>query len=273
MSAGLQLRLQRELFDPHGEQLLALVQCVAGGDGGAASGRKGAGTGHSRRIYLCLLMRPHSQFGLAELRSGGGGDDELPKKKREWPLESLAAVDAMGEDDAFALEFDKETSARRWRLVKPDADSHAHTSSTASVGGGWLEEKSRFLSTVLNLSARRGGGSGGGRKVTAVNLPPGVHLVEDQDEAGVNGAKNSEESGAWPILRRDGEGEEYEPISAKEAADLTALMAECDHAVTQVISEGDKETGDIDYRHLKRNFPAEASEQVQYCVGLLNENV
>ena len=115
MAAGLQLRLQRELFDPHGEQLLALVEC-------AAVEKKSK----RREVYLCLLNEvQQSQFyiSIAELRGTGGADpNELPKKKRAWAMRELTAVDGGGEGEGFALDFEAggAVATTNWSAVRPE---------------------------------------------------------------------------------------------------------------------------------------------------------
>ncbi len=224
-TAGIQLRLQRELFDPAGEQLLAMVLCLgaaAGGGDGKGQGRAGAKTSGARRdVYLCLLNQVQdSQFhiSIAELRGaaaatdGGGGATasaqtlELPKKKRTWSLKELTALDAGGDGRGFELEFEKGAS-HGWTAVAAD-------------------DKKRFLSTLINLSARHDRRSK--KKLALANLPADV-IVVDADE----GAKKGPSDRAALAAKEAEEAEEaYEPISSKEASDLTALMGKCDHAVT-----------------------------------------
>ncbi len=204
MSAGIQLRLQRELLDPQGEQLLAMVQCApAPGAAGADYKAAAANRKVSRRdVYLCLLNQVHdSQFHIciAELRGGGG--EELPKKKRTWSMKELTAIDGGGgEVTDFELEFEK-GACHSWRATA-------------------MDDKKRFLSTLVNLSARHDRRAK--KKLRLTNLPPDVVVVEADDKAKLDRSRGNEDDLA-PV---------YEPISARDASDLTALMSKCEHAVT-----------------------------------------
>ncbi len=219
-SAGMQLRLQRELFDPAGEQLLAMVQCVvpAGGEHHHHHGRgkSAASAGARREVYLCLLNQvQQSQFhiSIAELKGGIVSDEpvssrktsasELPKRKRTWSLKELTGLDAGGDGVGFELEFER------------GAASHAWTAAAA-------DDKKRFLSTLINLSARHDR-RGGKKKLTLANLPEDV-IVVDADE-GLNLSDRSRARKEQEEAEAAAAQAAYEPISSKEAADLTALMA------------------------------------------------
>ena len=94
-SARLQLRLQRELFDPAGAQLLALAHCQS-----SAPSKDDAKQVKKKEVYLCLIneITANTQFNIhvVELRGAGaattgagpqtGDKEELPKKKKAWPL-------------------------------------------------------------------------------------------------------------------------------------------------------------------------------------------
>ena len=129
--AGFQLRLQRELFDLNHEQLVSMVQCV------------GEKKGKRRDIYICLLNEVHqSQFhiSIAELKSSNPDRSaELPKKKRSWSIKELIGIDAKYNDlvkeEAQDFSLDFEGKIFTWTSVN-------------------TEEKKKFLSTLINLSAR-----------------------------------------------------------------------------------------------------------------------
>ncbi len=109
---GFQLRLQRELFDPCGEQLLALVRCliVSSSSSSGASGVPAAGDKKAKIVYLTLCNSPSQSqqdifhITLHELKSSGASSavslEELPKKKRSWNLRQVKALD--GKYDAEA---------------------------------------------------------------------------------------------------------------------------------------------------------------------------
>jgi hypothetical protein len=67
------------------------------------------------------------------------------------------------------------------------------------------DEKNKFLMTLINLSLRQsranhhrvaGGGADGG-KISVINLPPEVQIVEDNDEGKKSVAEG--DGPAWPI--------------------------------------------------------------------------
>ena len=134
--SGLQLRLQRELFTPHNEQLLALVHCLR------TSNEKNK---PSKDIFLCLVNET-DRFSLAgqlninivEAKSSDKRGD-LPKRKRSWTLHELKAIDAKHEENSelFPGEFD---------LCFGDK--------TFSYKAVNYEEKKRFLTTLIGLSDR-----------------------------------------------------------------------------------------------------------------------
>jgi hypothetical protein len=116
---------------------------------------------------------------------------------------------SLGDESGFDLEFDKQASAYSWKALD-------------------VEEKKRFLSTLINLSARHQKS-----KVSVSNLPKDVIIVDQDSVIGSDRGKESS-SGQWPLMNKDNGGEGlYEPISSKEAADLMALMQKCDNAVTK----------------------------------------
>ncbi len=63
------------------------------------------------------------------------------------------------------------------------------------------DEKNKFLMTLINLSLRQsrahrpslGGSASDARKISVINLPPEVQIVED------NGDGKTEDDAAWPI--------------------------------------------------------------------------
>ena len=105
----------------------------------------------------------------------------------------MKSINGKGESDQFQLEFDKLFT---WTVLD-------------------LDEKCKFLTTLVNLSIRKGD------KIVAENLPKNVEIVELDGE--------DKSSKVWPLQREESE---YEAISAKEAQDLMQLMEKCDHAVT-----------------------------------------
>jgi hypothetical protein len=115
---GFQLRLQRELFDPCGEQLLSLVRCLLT----SSTVSSDHGGKKSKAVYLTLCNSPTSQstqqqgifhISLYELKSSVGAAaassattasnvEELPKKKRNWNLRQVKALDGKYDAEAAA---------------------------------------------------------------------------------------------------------------------------------------------------------------------------
>ncbi|TRY63894.1 hypothetical protein TCAL_07692 [Tigriopus californicus] len=214
--AGIQLRLQREVFAPHGDQLLSMVQC--------SSEKKGK----RRDIFICLLNETQqaSQFriSITELKAHPERPTDLPKKKRSWSIKDLVGIDAKhqgsvdqsekgdseGAHNHFELEFEKPYS---WVAINGD-------------------ELKKFLSTLINSCFRHAAIY---PHLRLANLPPDLaHLSNvGVDGLALEGTPRSSSREAWPIRDRDEEdGSEYQAISDKEATDLMALMAKCEHAVT-----------------------------------------
>ena len=137
--SGLQLRLQRELFTPHNEQLLALVHCLR-----VAANEKEKNK-PTKDIFLCLVNET-DRFSLAgqlninivEAKSSEKRGD-LPKRKRSWTLHELKAIDAKHKEGAelFPGEFDL-----------------CFGEKTFSYKAVNYEEKKRFLTTLIGLSDR-----------------------------------------------------------------------------------------------------------------------
>jgi len=154
-----------------------------------------------------------SQFhmSVAELRlPSSAGANDLPKRKRTWSVKELSAVDAGGDQQGFELEFEKGATVS-WTAVNVD-------------------EKKRFLSTLINLNARHDRQRHKKKKLGLKNVPEDIMLVDAEDAAGGSKARRKareedEEGG------RRGE-EDYEPVSTREAADFMAMMEKCEHAVT-----------------------------------------
>ena len=228
--SGIQLRLQRELFDPAGEQLLSMVQCV--------SGKKGK----RRDIYVCLLNETRGaqtfNITLSELRSNPDRPAELPKKKRSWPLRDLKAIDAKHTED----EANKQPSMLIGEIPEGVlADSLSFFELEFDRPYAYIavndEERKKFLSTLINVSARHSSHQGTGQqrqRLSLTNLPPDVIVVEETESGPRRSLSNEpgqESSLIWPIFAKDDE-EGYEAIGAKEGKDLMQLMAKCEHAVT-----------------------------------------
>jgi hypothetical protein len=159
--AGIELKLQREVFEPQREQLLAMVHCI--------SEKKG----RIRDSVVCLVNNSSSTSAAApfrfhivitELRFSGPAAaattaTDAPKRKHTWPISELKAIDAkfsaqqQQPNNDFVLEFDK---------------PFTYTAVNA-------EERKKFLSTLINLSVRHN------RKqsLQILNLPPDVVVVEE----------------------------------------------------------------------------------------------
>ena len=124
-SASVQLRLQRQVLDEAGEHLLGLVHC-------AATSSKG----RIVNSFVCLV-KDANEIHVAEFRSGSGNNDELPKKKRSWPLEELSGIDAKSKDGEKGAFFALDFGVNVFAFSAVDA-----------------EERDKFLSTLINLGSR-----------------------------------------------------------------------------------------------------------------------
>ena len=101
---------------------------------------------------FCQVQQSQFHISIAELKGGvtSSSDDpsssrrssstqvELPKKKRTWSLKELSGIDAGGEGTAFELEFERGATSHSW---------------TAAA----LDDKKRFLSTLINLVRKESG--------------------------------------------------------------------------------------------------------------------
>ncbi len=210
----MQLRLQRELFTPSNEQLLAMVHCLRQVDKNKAT----------KDIFLCLVNETDRfsqaagsgqlNINLVEVKSEKRGD-HLPKKKRSWSLHELKSVDAKHADqtDLFPGDFDLSFGDK-----------------TFSYKAVNYEEKKRFLTSLIGLSDRNT--ISGVRKISLKNLPPDLVLEADQSLK-VKADKESENNkDSWPMMGKEEADEAYRAISDREASDLLTLMKNCDHAVT-----------------------------------------
>jgi len=257
---GFQLRLQRELFDPSGEQLLSLVRCTL--TTSVLSDAK-----KSKCLYLALCNSPSkTQQGifhitLHELKSAGlppsspspssNTVEELPKKKRSWDLRAVRGLDGKYDSSiakgVACLQFSL-TFASGSGDQEPKAGA---ASQQVDYTANNEDEKNKFLMTLINLSLRQSRGlyhrdravgsvddrgsrlsASGAAKIAASNLPPEVQIVEEDNEKRVGGGDST-----WPIKSQDEmdgflNGGGYEPISSKESSDLLQLMQKCEHAVT-----------------------------------------
>lgn len=210
------MRLQKELFTPQDEQLLAFVHCQK------VSGEKRGNK--PKDIYLCIVNEASSQPGfqfnisLCEVKTSDRPQDP-PRKKKTWPLRELRTVDG------------KWTEASK--ADTRDANGPSDNSFDLGLGDKvftWsaisFEEKQRFLSTLVNLSVRRQRNQL--RKVALLNLPPGVVIEDAPQNQGAADAK-------WAaIINKEdmADGETYQAINDREASDLLALMRNCEHAIT-----------------------------------------
>jgi len=264
-SASFQLRLQREVLEPQGEQLLALVHCK--GSHASTVSMSAATTTQStkgsRDIWLCLLNQvQQSQFhiSIAELRaSGSGGSGELPKRKRTWSVKELGSVDAGGDQPSFQLEFEK-GAVLTWTAVNVD-EKKVRISFIPKIDWKFGANKvilltifcarqvlaiaffkkhlskrvtrvilcfflQRFLATLINLSSRHDR-QRDRKKLVLKNVPEDVVLIDSED---ISKSRRKQPQEAEET--EEGISEDYEAISTREATDLMALMEKCDHAIT-----------------------------------------
>lgn len=220
---GFQLRLQRELFDPTGEQLLSVARC-------SLTTSVSSDPKKSKCLYLALCNSPSkTQQGifhitLHELKSAAlppsspspssSSVEELPKKKRSWDLRSVRELDgkydpSVAKGGVPCLQFSL-TFASGSGEQEPKAGTQPQQVDYTATNE---DEKNKFLMTLINLSLRQSRGvyhrdrvvgSGNDRgsrlsanatgKIAASNLPPEVQIVEEDYEKGVGG-----DNSAWPI--------------------------------------------------------------------------
>ncbi len=96
--AGIQLRLQKELFTPSNEQLLSMVHCIK-----VASEKDRSKT---KDIYLCVVNETdrfsrHNQFNINVVEvKGSEKRGDLPKRKRNWTLHELRHIDGKHNSEA-----------------------------------------------------------------------------------------------------------------------------------------------------------------------------
>ena len=99
--AGIQLRLQKELFAPNDEQLMAMAHCFKSQVSSAASKKK--------EIFLCVLNEIKGGAGggegglnitISEVKADPGAvggssaaSAAAPKRKRSWTLRELTGID------------------------------------------------------------------------------------------------------------------------------------------------------------------------------------
>ena len=91
--AGIQLRLQKELFAPNDEQLMAMAHCFK-----LSKDAKEKSVGSKRKeIYLCVLNegspqhQPQFNISICEVK-GSEKRNDLPKRKRNWALRELKSI-------------------------------------------------------------------------------------------------------------------------------------------------------------------------------------
>jgi hypothetical protein len=93
MAGNLTLQLQRELFEPAGEQILSLLACSEGQQqppSQKAKTKKGQKDSKDGFLVLVSSSQPSIQISIIELKGGvvtnEGLARELPKRKRSWPI-------------------------------------------------------------------------------------------------------------------------------------------------------------------------------------------
>lgn len=209
--AGIQLRLQKELFTPSNEQLMCLLHCVKS----TVGDKKDRGK-RKKDAFLCLVgendrFQQYGGVSICELK-GAEAEHQLPKRKRAWSLRELRAVDGkheVGTDDTVNRDLDLSLGEKvfSWTAIN-------------------REEKRRFLTALISLSNRQDQV----RKVNLANIPPDVVVEDLTDSAGdlLPERTDTTVKGGWPMLNKDA----YQAISDREASDLLTLMNHCEHAVT-----------------------------------------
>ena len=109
--AGIQLRLQKELFAPNDEQLMAMAHCFKSQVSSAASKKK--------EIFLCVLNEIGHRGGggagggglnitISEVKADPGpasGGTAAPKRKRSWTLRELTGIDGRSVQSYYSLQF------------------------------------------------------------------------------------------------------------------------------------------------------------------------
>ena len=235
--AGIQLRLQKELFAPNDEQLFAMAHCFKLDRGGALrekSGRTSGVTAGGRRkeIYLCILnegnpqQQPQFNINICEVK-GSEKRNDLPKRKRTWALRELNLIDAKFVKDS---KDSKDGSGTDFLDNTGDFDL-GFTDKVFSWTAVNYEEKKRFLSALVSVVTR---GQGRKYRVNMMNLPPEVEAITEDTGSKDGSASQSEVKSGWPMLTKEGDDLDtgYQAMSEKEERDLLKLMKNCDYAVS-----------------------------------------
>ena len=204
--SGIQLRLQREVFTPHNEQLLNLVHCIK------LSSEKDKGK--SKDIYLCLVNEADrsshgNQFNIniVEVKESDKRGD-LPKRKRSWTIQELRSIDGKHQEESVS----SASNAATTEDLFPGDFELGLNDKLVSYKAINYEEKKRFLTSLIGLSDRVHIKGNHSRKISLNNLPPDLVLEETLRSKGRASGDDDTETikESWLMMGKDEADEAYQ---------------------------------------------------------------
>jgi len=239
--AAMRLRLQKELFDETDEQLVALANVTKTDEEEGSSGSNKKKDKKKKKDRMLCLVRTNDVPVYVKVYLLKKSDKEIFKKKQEWQLRELKMVDAVG-TESLELRLDLE-ERYSWEVSS-------------------AQEKEAFVRVLQKMCERYNTG----RRTKFLNM---VKIGGSGGELSARGQGGG--------IREDEEQEEeagYQAISDKETADLRALMAGCETAVTAADQFSDrlaKELSVLDGDNIHSMMASE--EAVDNLMELLTESI